>query len=193
MIDYKILADSTEYYQALGFTRIEAPWTVSEATSEITRPQQSIDYMLMHNRKVLVGSGEQSFLYLMTKGYLVPGKYQTVTPCFRDEQFDLMHSKYFMKNELIITDDVSRESLSDVIHKSLGFFAKYIPIQYLTIAEYSDTTDIECVIGYTNYELGSYGIRHESHLEWVFATGCAEPRLSTVIKMYNKWATTREK
>ncbi len=30
MIDYEIIDSSIKYYESKGFTRIEAPWTVSE-------------------------------------------------------------------------------------------------------------------------------------------------------------------
>jgi len=35
-------------------------------------------------------------------------------------------------------------------------------------------------ITYKDIELGSYGIRHCEFLDWIFGTGCAEPRLSYI-------------
>lgn len=196
MIDYGIISHSIEYYAAAGFLRIEAPWTVSKETSAITRPEERIDYMLDHNGKVLVASGEQSFLYMMIKGYLPPGKYQTVTPCFRYESFDMLHSKNFIKNELIITDDVSFGKFQWVAFKCLDFFEQYFPREALDTKPNPDaknSMDIECKIDGKCYELGSYGMRTHGYLEWIYATGCAEPRLSNLRDMYKKWDTTREK
>ena len=36
-------------------------------------------------------------------------------------------------------------------------------------------------IDYHGIELGSYGIRHCQFLNWIYGTGCAEPRLSKVM------------
>lgn len=194
MINYKIIADSIEHYENAGFLQIEAPWTVSKQTSGITKPDNCMDYVLEHNGKVLVASGEQSFLYMMIKGYLLPGRYLTVTPCFRDDSFDLLHRKYFLKNELIVTDVVNDTVLMETIETCVSFFSKWVPRESLHINPNMDGSwDIECKIDGTMYELGSYGIRRHSYLEWIYATGCAEPRLTLVKDMYSKWATTKEK
>src|SRR5689334_13945355 len=103
MVDYSILAKSVGYYEVCGFKRIEAPWTVSEAVNNITKPADRMNMQLKHNNKCLVASGEQSFLYLYLKNFLPAGRFQTITPCFRYEEFDFLHSKYFIKNELIAT------------------------------------------------------------------------------------------
>lgn len=193
MINYQIIADSIKHY-AEKYNSIEVPWTVSKQTSEMTKPTWCQDYELKHNNKVLVASGEQSFLYLMIKGYLLPGKYQAVTPCFRDDSFDTMHRKYFIKNELIITDVVNMESLKSIVQDALNFFSKYLPKENFFIWDTSmDSFDIVYGIGENRYELGSYGIRKHDNLEWIYGTGCAEPRLTTVIQMQEKWDTTRKR
>ena len=46
-------------------------------------------------------------------------------------------------------------------------------------------TDIGYDITINGEELGSYGIRKCEFLKWIYGTGCAEPRLSTLIKKYN--------
>lgn len=179
MIDYKILADSIAYYEKLGYKRIEAPWTVSEKADNITRPVDRIPFQLKHNDKCLVASGEQSFLYLMIKGFLPKGKYQTVTPCFRFEPFDPYHSKYFMKNELIITDDVSLDSMMTLLENAMEFYQPYFKTN-IKMVQTNEGYDIE--VG--GHELGSYGIRQHEYLKWVFGTGCAEPRMSNLIKTH---------
>lgn len=196
MIDYSKLARSVVHYKNRGFVPIDAPWTVSKGTTHITKPAEYIDHELMHNGKVLVGSAEQSFLYMMIKGFLLPGRYQAITPCFRDESFDLMHRKYFMKNELIDTETVNKNTMDSMIIAARDFFEHYLPASNLFIEQTDDTSeafDINCKFGDYCFELGSYGIRRHMYLEWVFGTGCAEPRLTNVIDTYNKWATTTGK
>ena len=39
---------------------------------------------------------------------------------------------------------------------------------------------------YNGIELGSYGIRSCEYLDWIYATGLAEPRMSMVKNMLNK-------
>lgn len=181
MIDYKIIADSIDYYEKLGFKRIESPWTVSEYVSNITKPKEAINFQLKHNDKCLVASAEQSFLYLYLKDFLPKGQFQSTTPCFRYECFDYSHTKYFMKNELIKTDVVNKEELERIVQICYEFFVKYLPEAEIITTEFG--FDIECY----GSELGSYGIRECEYLKWIYATGCAEPRLSKIINLANKF------
>lgn len=178
MIDFKLLNDSVDYYSHCGFSRIEAPWTVTPQVDDITRPEEKIPFELKHNDKRLVASGEQSFLYLYLKGFLPKGQFQTITPCYRYEAFDFLHTKYFMKNELIKTDLVSDRALEEIVNKCLNFYQKYIPLA--TVVKTEAGYDIEV----DGKELGSYGIRSCEFLDWIYATGCAEPRTSSLIKLY---------
>ena len=86
--------------KGVGFERIETPWLVTEAVDGITRPADVQPYRVESKNKNLIASGEQGFLYLYLKEYLPKGKFQTVTPCFRNDSFDYTHTKYFW---LIIT------------------------------------------------------------------------------------------
>ena len=181
MIDYKLLDDSLRFYETNGFKRIEAPWTVSEYVDNITKPQDKISFQLKHNDKCLVASGEQSLLYLYLKEFLPKGQFQTITPCYRNEAFDFLHTKYFMKNELIITDDVSKSGLNFVVDSALKFYRQYFPHNKISTIATSDGFDILCD---GKFELGSYGIRSCEFLDWIYGTGCAEPRTSNLIKLY---------
>ena len=184
MIDYNKIADSINYYEKLGYTRIETPWMVPPCIDDLTKPEDKRHFQLIHNKKCLVASGEQSFLYLYMKGFLPKGKFQTVTPCFRDEYVDEIHGKYFIKNELIITNIVNKDKLQNVINDAFDFFSKYIQ-QNLYIVQ----TDIGYDIIYKKddyeIELGSYGIRKCNFLKWIYGTGCAEPRLSNILNIIN--------
>lgn len=176
MINYKLINDSIDFYEKKDFVRIETPWTVSEYVDKLTKPKNKISLQLKHNNKCLVGSGEQSFLYLYLKDFLPKGQFQTVTPCFRDENFDLFHTKYFIKCELIKTDKVSIIELENIVETCLNFYKIYLPES--NVIETDIGFDIEC----SGIELGSYGIRTCDYLEYIFGTGCAEPRLSQTIK-----------
>lgn len=181
MIDYKNIQLSIENYELYNFSRIESPWTVTPYISGLTKPADKIDYKLEHNKKVLVASGEQSFLYLYLKGFLPKGTYQTVTPCYRDEIFDLTHTKYFLKNELIDTLHVNEDSLMAMINMCCMFFKKNL--KYPGEVKVIKTGDSSYDIEYKGVEIGSYGIRSCEFLEWIYGTGLAEPRFSTCQKM----------
>lgn len=179
MINYIILDNSIRYYEKRGFQRIESPWMVSKAIDDITKPSEAIPFKVEYNGKHLVASGEQSFLYLYLKGFLPKGHFQTITPCFRKESFDFLHSKYFIKNELIITSNVSETKLEVMVGDALEFFRLYIPE-----ARIIDTADGYDIM-YKDKELGSYGIRECEFLKWIYGTGVAEPRLSNLINLRN--------
>jgi len=182
MINYDNIHKSILFYEKHRYTRIESPWTVTSAVSNITKPIGGKDFTVLEKNKVLVASGEQSFLYLYVKGFLPKGKFQTVTPCFRDEIFDTTHSKYFIKNELIITDEVHIGTLMSMVVHSKVFFKSILgdKFEIEDIRTGDDSFDIVAKINDKEYELGSYGIRHCEFLSWVYGTGCAEPRLSFV-------------
>jgi hypothetical protein len=194
MINYKIISDSIDFYESKGFTRIESPWTVTEAISSITKPKDAREFKLQHeDGKVLVASGEQSFLYLFNKGFLPKGRYQTTTPCFRHEPFDSLHTKYFIKNELIDTKNVDTARLQDIVAIAFDFFSKYFDKKRLRI-EGDGISGLSYDIQYkiphtfpreedTVVELGSYGIRTSPFVEWIYATGIAEPRTSSTLEM----------
>ena len=180
MIDYALIDRSIVFYEDNNFKRIELPWTVSEMVDGITRPSDKIPFQLKHNDKCLVASGEQSFLYLYLKNFLPLGQFQGTTPCFRNESFDFLHTKYFIKNELIKTDIVNEFELLNIVEIALKFYGKFFNKELLTVVKTKEGYDIEI----KNKELGSYGIRECEFLRWIYGTGCAEPRTSNLIKLY---------
>lgn len=201
MINYTRLGHSVDYYSKLGYTRVEVPWLVTEEVSNITKPEGVKNFTVTEKRgKVLVASAEQSFLYQYLKGFLPLGKFQAITPCFRDDSFDLTHAKYFIKNELIDTtleydvrtsDDVGGrvshahiatqwKALLTMIDNAKAFFETQLTYEFskqLKVVQIgSHQFDIMC----GDIELGSYGIRECSFLSWIYGTGCAEPRMSLI-------------
>lgn len=181
MINYQIIAASINYYEQKAFHRVESPWTVTSAISGITKPPNVEEFTIVEKNKVLVASGEQSFLYLYNKGFLPKGRFQTVTPCFRNDSFDSIHTKYFIKNELIITDDVNNYYLQYMVNLAKDFFEKYFGKDKVIQVQTGEQS-YDLFVG--DIELGSYGIRQCDFLKWIYGTGVAEPRLTRTLKKY---------
>jgi len=181
MIDYARLDRSLQFYESKGFNRIELPWTVTKSISGITKPPGKTDWEILGKDKVLVASGEQGFLYLYLKGFLPKGRFMGITPCFREEPFDQTHSKYFIKNELIITDEVNTKTLVDVINVCKEFYESELETSVdLVKTEFGFDLEVNGI------EIGSYGIRSCEYLDWIYATGLAEPRFSIIKNIVKK-------
>ncbi len=185
MIDYARLDRSLNFYEEAGFKRIELPWTVTKSISGITKPEDKTDWEIVGKDKVLVASGEQGFLYLYLKGFLPKGRFMGITPCFREEPFDQTHSKYFIKNELIITDEVNNKTLVDVINVCKKFYESELETSVdLVKTEFGFDLEVNGI------EIGSYGIRSCEYLDWIYGTGCPEPRLSMVKSIIDRQKKT---
>lgn len=177
MINYELLARSVPYYEEKGFTPIDAPWWVPTEILQITKPPDLPEgEFSISDEKALVASGEQSFLYMMVKGRLPPGKYQTITPCFRNERNGVFHKKYFMKNELINTEDTSEKALDEMVILASEFFKLFGEVTTSYEKHHGSLTGRDLFLN--EIEVGSYGIRQHEYLKWVYGTGVAEPRLS---------------
>lgn len=180
MISYKNLYLSQEYYLNKGFQILETPWFVDKHISDLTRPKDAGEFQILQNKKVLVASGEQSFLAL--KENLKPGLYQTITPCFRDEVETEIKKIQFMKNELIIAHPKkikNKPDLKFLVDTAMSFF--------MTLVD--DKTELKVIqtdqgldILYRGIEIGSYGEREISSFSWIYGTGLAEPRFSLIKK-----------
>jgi len=192
MVDYKLLGESVDFYKKEGFNYIEAPWYVSDEIKSITRPEncsKEFDYYLPLNNKFLVASGEQSFLYLYSKGFISEGTYQTITPCFRFEEINILHKKVFMKNELIklfnvrLLDSEIKSTVLEQLDIANAFFS-VIGIKNIEVREVKQSNSImNYDIEADGIELGSYGYREYKDMYWIYSTGCAEPRTSIVLRM----------
>jgi hypothetical protein len=205
-IDYGFLDAALKQYSKLGYQRIEVPWWVTADIANVTKPtgvSASNNYKLSVNGKCLVASGEQSFLYLANKGQLPPGKYQAVTPCFRNEEYDVEHSKQFIKLELIQLmppgEFVKQDLVEHVADDALGLFkslavgsAKHCRIIETGVVDPLapfPTKQLDVVMAITqpdgsarDVELGSYGARRSAFATWIYGTGIAEPRFSKTLR-----------
>jgi hypothetical protein len=183
MINYGLIHKANNFYEKAGYQRIEAPWTVTKEISAITKPADRKDMELLHeNSKVLVASGEQSFLYLYTKGFLPKGQFVATTPCARAENHTAWNGKFFMKSELIKTDSTTPQDLSNMIALAKEQFLRFFPADGLKVKE---TGELAYDIEFRGIELGSYGIRTCDFLRWIFGTALAEPRTSRALEKFN--------
>ncbi len=204
-INYECLALAQACYDRHKFSRIEVPWWATRDIVNLTKPPHLPDDNIYHiekNDKYLLASGEQGFMYLMNKGQLAPGAYQTITPCFRNDQYDELHCKQFMKLELISV--LHKDSNIDDINLHLtGIIssAKYTMQELAKVLTGKDqnilqigthTDDPTAITGTLTYdlaivhdnqivELGSYGARQAIFGKWIYGTGIAEPRFSKVL------------
>lgn len=185
MIDYAKIAAAIEYYKEFGgFSRIEAPWIVSPESASFTAPPGIQRFNTYAGE--LVASGEVSFIELWRQGKLPDGKYQCVTPCYRDEPvYDNLHRQHFLKLELIHVNPAAPEdAVNDMIYRAFKFLWRYVPvIKVKTDQGY----DLMCA----GIELGSYGFREHEGMRWVYGTGIAEPRTTIAEEEtkpeFNRW------
>jgi hypothetical protein len=191
MIDYGLISNAIDYYDSQGFLRIETPWLVSKDIADLTKPLDSSTYIVQKDvetkQKAFVASGEQSFLYLINKGHMPnSGRYQTVTPCLRDDAWDTTHMKNFVKLELIeyntdanIDDDARVKRMVD---QAMGFFSKHVDKKLLTVVKIITKDAVSYDINLNDIEIGSYGYRKCLFCNWIYGTGIAEPRFSRLLK-----------
>lgn len=187
IIDWGRLERAVEWYKReVGARYVDVPWWVSREILNITTPSGASSYQVVNNGKYLVASGEQSFLYLLSKGQLTPETlYTTVTPCFREEAYSTTHRKHFMKCELFAYG--LKDSMGTLAHRVMNSAQRFFEHESIACAPVG-TDHHESVRGSCwdllstpgDIELGSYGLRENSKLgcTWLYATGCAEPRMS---------------
>jgi len=187
LINWDLISQAIRHYGE-KYSYIEVPWVVSRKSIQITLPNDKYFSVPVSNKDfnltetgtedgVLVGSAEQSFLELESRGLLSRGRYMACTPCFRNELIkDNLHQKMFMKVELY-SNIVSIDEYQLMTTMALDFFSRLS--KSTSIIRYSNFEDIEI----NDVEVGSYGIRQSGNLNWIFGTGIAEPRCSTAIRM----------
>jgi seryl-tRNA synthetase len=175
MIDYEKISAAIKFYSSIGYKYIEAPWFVSDESMAVTCPPDRRCFNTFAGN--LVASGEQSFIEM--RKIMKPGRYCCATPCFRDESsVDDLHLLYFFKVELInVAPDDTEDATLDTIQDALEFFKRYGN----TIRRVR--TDIGHDLYMGDVEIGSYGFRSYDGFDWIYGTGCAEPRLSQAITL----------
>lgn len=182
-MNYARLVQAQNFFDEKGYTIVDAPWEVEREVNEITKPSDTRHLQLYPGSgNALVASAEQSFLQLRADGKLSNGRYQAITPCFRDEAVDETHKQMFMKLELIVISDklLSEADVHTVMYDAKIFMqSQGMSLQSRFTDEAQYARDLECQL--TGIELGSYGMRHHPKIGyWVYGTGLAEPRFSYV-------------
>lgn len=130
--------------------------------------------------QTLVGSAEQAFIDRMLTKQLPKGKWQSITPCFRNEDtYDNLHQPYFVKLELIhYMPEIAEIDLETMIVQARWAFMTLIPKSGPDVL--IEKTDIGWDLTLHGQEIGSYGIREHAGHQWVYGTGIAEPRFTTL-------------
>jgi hypothetical protein len=184
-IDYELLSKATAYYRHRDYQYIEVPWYVSEEVTRMTY-KGPITNSIKGN-KVLVGSGEQGFLELMFYNKLECNTYyQTVTPCFREDEEDETHQPYFLKLELFCYSNYlwwdPSEGMAKIMNDILSFFTPYFPkksiqikVPYIPLGNnVLEAKDIYL----NNIEIASISYSFTKNEYYVCGTGLALPRFS---------------
>lgn len=202
-INYDRLLQSRDYYTQWGYRYIDAPWAVSEEANSVTCPGGKKKFEI--DAGILVGSAEQSFIQMILDGKITHGKYQTLTPCFRDEAvYDSTHHNYFMKLELIdifynkklYGSQKPNRAMGDILNAAMANFTRILyenkidvsKLDFITTSNEQGNKQHDIVLdvkGHRNellqIELGSYGVRSYKDFTWVYGTGISEPRMQYVI------------
>lgn len=193
-INYDRLLQSRDYYTQWGYRYIDAPWAVSEEANSVTCPEGKKKFEI--DAGLLVGSAEQSFVQMMLDGKITHGRYQTLTPCFRDEGvYDATHHNYFMKLELIDILSGSQKpnrSMGDILNTAMANFTRILYENKIDVSKLNFITtgnkQHDIVLDVKDHrnelmqiELGSYGIRSYKNFTWIYGTGISEPRMQYAI------------
>lgn len=175
-INWSIIPKALDFYEKLGYSYVEVPWIVSGEAINVTLPPDRTG--LRTQDGPLVGSAEQSFLHMALNGDLLSGRHVACSPCFRDDEEDDLHQRYFFKVELILLSLVpildANRRVRDMADEALVFFTGLYGGRDASIVPTEQGLDIEV----NGIEVGSYGYRSYKELHWIFGTGIAEPRFS---------------
>lgn len=181
-IDYTALSTACNFYSNYGYQQIETPWLIDEEFMLSTSPDGTRGCAYMTDgMEYLVCSAEQGFMQLAFRGELQSQKkYYSVSPCFRNEQEDVLHVKQFMKLELFGYAD-NKNAAHEFVHHFLE------DARELFRHKFSVETSVVCtdigvdLVNKNGYiELGSYGVRNYGGMHCAYGTGLALPRITQV-------------
>jgi aspartyl-tRNA synthetase len=183
IIDWRLIATAQNYYESLGYQYIETPWIVPTTYTEKTKPFKDKSFVLdsdlfKNQSNELVGSAEQAFLYLIDNEKMKPGKYLSISPCFRTDDYDELHQPWFLKLELIIVEPTDKDAVNSILEDSFNFF-RTITTGNLEIINLPDKS---YDINLNGIEIGSYGLRAINNTNYIYGTGLALPRFNIADK-----------
>ena len=181
MINWSNVDYALKFYTLRRYEYVEVPWIVSDEAVNVTLPTGHQATRCQFGP--LVGSAEQSFIHMMLKGQLQPGKYVAASPCFRDDPVDEWHKTTFFKVELINFDvkpfSHPEKEVNDMLVEAADLFWT-LGAEDIEKEPTPDGMDI--TLG--GIELGSYGYRSYKQFHWIYGTGYADPRFDLALK---KW------
>lgn len=187
------LARCQVFWQSRGYQAVSLPWITALAYTEATRPAGGTEQPPL-GPGYLVASGEQSFLQLADRGQLPPAKgYVGWSPCVRQEAgFDATHHLYFLKVELFVpaAGPEALLAVKEMLLGSVDFNAKELLASGhgLEGLEVCDVAPNQWDIQLAGIELGSYGLRQHFGIDYVYGTGCAEPRFTQALQTLQRVA-----
>lgn len=175
-IDWQRIGRAVRFYRDRGYHYVEVPWVVPQRTTMLTAPPDSRIYSVDDNAD-LVGSAEQSFLWLAERDELRHRHLVGVTPCFRGDVRSPIHQNSFMKVELFCSQATDPD-LRAMVYEARDFFrSEGVPVQCVDTSALTGTEN-SVDLQVAGIEIGSYGIRSKNGLTWAYGTGLAEPRFS---------------
>lgn len=172
-INWGLMQEAINYYKIWGYTHIDVPWFVPTEIKNITFEGKCFDEI--KDGFSLVGSAEQSFLYLDAMGKLEHGKYVACSPCFRKNDDDETHNPQFVKAELYVNyPHVTMHDVKTMLKQAKEFFNSRLLTDSVKVVSTDKGFDIEL----NGIEIGSYGLSEYNGKKWVYGTAIAEPRFS---------------
>ena len=185
IIDYKLLNKAVKFFSKKGFTQIEVPWRVSKESINATF---DVNLSFKSDDKFLIGSAEQGFLELIIQNKLRNTMAMSVSPCFRNDFEDSFHQKEFIKLELMYCSNHIIKETETIYNIFMSYVLKFITKKLkvhksrITIMATNDSNSIYSEdILIDNIEYGSYGIRRFKDIYYIYGTGIALPRASTIL------------
>lgn len=184
VIDWHLLGKATQFFTHSGFLQKETPYALPELYHSYTKPHDNSSFILNQGMfsaepHELVGSAEQGFIYLILNHLALENdRLFSVTPCFRCDNYDLLHQPWFMKLELFhYSSDI--EDLLAMINLVKQFIEQETIQPLKLVITGQNTYDLEL----NGIEIGSFGFRTVEGLTFIYGTGLALPRFSIANNM----------
>lgn len=177
--DWVLLSQAFQFYQKIGYQYCEVPYLLPEGYTHLTKPHNDRSYILQDSlfsqqNQELVGSAEQSFIYLMVNKQLPNHKLCAITPCFRTDNYNNTHFPWFMKCELFqLSDNI--EDCQWMIYDAFTFYSTVAPYSQLEVIQ---TGHESWDINYNGIEIASFGLRRFNFGTFIYGTGLALPRFT---------------
>ncbi|QEQ94877.1 hypothetical protein pEaSNUABM56_00078 [Erwinia phage pEa_SNUABM_56] len=187
-IDLSLIQKAIRHYEEEGVLLAKVPYLVDPDIMAFTCPPNVIDKRLTHsNGKQYVASAEQSFLQLEKDGRLdeLPPLMMALTPCYRDEStLDDVHLNIFLKLEIFHYNPQELRGINWAY-----FWAECMQSFFADEGVWTHIVGTDAgydVLTKSDLELGSFGYRTSPKgVQYVYATGLAEPRASIAIEEEN--------